>query len=210
MNDWLSDLRAAKKQAIAEIETEKSPGHAIHEFSEERLRLEQEKISHLLTITQVEPILQEFIEEIIRGHPWFPGSSLNRTVMSQQVDSASEVKEPHPWTGSVKGNPLPLDLNLSAGRYVVRIEWNLGLSYRPPQRQMLRALSIPVSVSAQSVMVEGEMLSPETAEGMRAAIKNSFQNAIEAAQANRQRVRRHHRRWYRRIWRFFFPARSRR
>lgn len=201
MNDWLADLKEAKKRAIAETQTEKSPDRAIHGSSEERLGLEQERISNLLTITRVEPILQEFVEEIIRGHPWFPSSSLNRTVTSKQEGSDSTIKEPPPWTGSVKGNPLPPELNLSAGRHVTRIEWNLSLTYRPPQQISLQELWIPVSLSAQGARVNGEDLAEETAAGMQAALKNSFEQVIKAAQTHHSHTRRHHRRWYKRLWR---------
>lgn len=199
MTDWLSDLREAKIRAVEETKADKSLDPSISEQSEEMLRSAQQRIDELVQVTQVEAQLNQFMDEIIRGHPWFPDSSLTRTVISKQMGQA-ESKEPQPWSGPLTNTPLPHPLRLENGRYITRIEWNLRLSYRAPQDTSARAISIPIAFSALGAVVNSKSLAVATAASVQAAIKDSFQEALEAAQKPPHSVRRRHRRWYRRLW----------
>lgn len=199
MNDWLSDLREAKKRVIDESETGIDSHQVSFGLSEELLRTSQQHIDDLLQATQVESQLNQFMEEIIRGHPWFPESSLSRIVASQKIDSP-EIREPLPWSGPIKGNFLPHPLNLANGRFVTRVEWNLGLSYCAPQSSRSQTIEIPIVFSAKGCQIGGEKLAEETLAGLQTAIKNSFEHEIKVAQTHRYSTHRRHRRWYRRLW----------
>lgn len=198
MADWLADLREAKKRAL-ESSAGETLDQATQAESEEMLRSAQQRFDDFLQTTQVEPQLIQFMDEIIRGHPWFPDSALTRTVISKQLGQP-EQKEPQPWSGPLSNNPLPHPLALPNGRYVTRIDWNLRLSYRGPQEKLAKTISIPIAFSALGAGVNALTLSAPNPESMQAAIKGAFQSAVDAAQKPHHTGRRRHRRWYVRLW----------
>ena len=199
MPDWLSDLREEKKRALHKSSTLTALDPASQRAAAE-LEAGQREIAHLVQATQVEAALNQLIEEVIRGHPWFPDASLNRMVTSRQVGSHAEFREPTPWSGAVKNHPLPEKLDLNNGRCITRIEWSVGLSYRAPQRHSLQALWIPVLVSADSVRVSGEKIASATTEAMQAAIKKAFEQVVHGAQTQHHSSHRRYQRWYKRLW----------
>lgn len=206
MTDWLADLRQEKQQAI-----ERSRAQAADTQSTvaSRLSAEQQRLAALIQTIGIEKLLQQFVDEILRGHPLFVDPSLNRTVTSREAGSslAREEKEDAPWSGPVAGNLLPATLALGDGRFVSRVDWRLHLNHRAPYNEQLKLDDLLVSASAQGVLLNGEALAAPTAEQFKSALVAAFRQTTQASLApGVRRTRRRRRRWYNRLWESIFPS----
>ena len=135
----------------------------------------------------------------------FFNTSLTRTLHSQATGSAVEFTEPALWSAPVAGNPLPDHLDLGNGHYVIAIDWKLQSNYRNLHDHEMQPYGLWVSASANQVLVDGQLLSPQTPDAFKTQLTTTFRNSLE--HFNRRRVRRDRRRpWYRRLCRVFFPG----
>ena len=204
MNDWLTELRESKQHAIEQAQTEVARGQLQREATEDQLQSEQALLATLIKTVQVEQLLQQFTSEILQGHPFFSNTSLTRTVRSKAVGSAIELTEPAPWSALVTENPLPENLDLGNGHYVIAIVWKLQSNYRSLHDKETQSYRMTVSSSASQVLMDGRPLLPQTSDVLKTRLTTTFRDSLE--RLNRRRVHHHrHRPWYKRLWRTFFP-----
>lgn len=203
MDDWLAELRESKRQAIERAQAGKARGLSPQERTAVQLQSQQDLLAALIKAVDVERSLQQFADEILQGHPLFSNMSVTRTVRSQAVGSAIELTEPAPWTAPVAGNPLPDQLDLGNGHYIIAMVWRLQSNYYSPHNNEIHSYRLRVSASASEVLFDGQRLTPQTPDAFKTRLTTTFKSAL--ARFSQRRVRYHrHRPWYRRLWHIFF------
>jgi hypothetical protein len=205
MTDWLEELREEKKQAIART---RNAGPQYGSVAD-RLQAEQRQLAALIQNIGIEPLLQQFVDEVLRDHPLFVDSTLNRAVIGRDSNDvpAREEKEGAPWSGPIEGNFLPPALDLSGGRTVSRLDWRLHLNYRQQYSEQLQLNDILITASAQGVQVNNEPLAEPTPEKFKTALVGAFRNSTQPSlPPGVRRARRKRRHWYNRLWESVFPA----
>jgi len=206
MTDWLEELRQEKQQAI---ERTRAHGADANPGATGRLESEQQQLAVLIRNVGIEPLLQQFVDEVLRDHPLFVNPTLNRTVTSRDAATslAREEKEGAPWSGPVAGNFLPAALELPGGRVVTRVDWRLHLSHRTQYSSQLLLNDLLVSASTQGVQVNSETLAAPSAETFKAALISAFRAITQPTlPPGVRRARRRRRSWYNRLWESIFPA----
>ena len=180
MPDWLEELREEKKQAIARTQGTRNAGMQYASVAD-RLQAEQRQLAALVQSIGIEPLLQQFVDEVLRDHPLFVDSTLNRTVIGRDSNEspAREEKEGAPWSGPIEGNFLPPALDLGGGRTVSRVDWRLHLNYRQQYSEQLQLNDILITVSAQGVQVNNEPLAEPAAETFKTALVSAFRNSTQ-------------------------------
>jgi hypothetical protein len=174
MADWLEELREEKRRASEQV---LNTVQASEKANPVRARLAQLQ-AQLLELTwqlQIEPLLQEFMQEIIRDHPQYPNSTLTRIVTGRGADSLFEFKEAAPWSAPLEGNYLPAQPQLDNERYIIRIEWQMHLNALTPERQA-QPFNIIARVTERGVEVNDRAIEPPTSENFKGAVLDAFQN----------------------------------
>jgi hypothetical protein len=199
MTDWLKDLREEKEQAIAR--TRGAGPQVAGEVDQAETQL-----AAIIQGIGIEPLLQQFMDDVLRDHPLFVDSSLNRTVFGRAAGDglAHEDRESAPWSGPVEGNFLPSALELGGGRTISRVDWRLHLNFRQRHSHQPQLNDILVAASAQGVQVNNEVLAIPTAEKFKTALINAFRESTQPAPLHGVRHKRR-RRWYKRLWQSVFP-----
>jgi hypothetical protein len=206
-DDWLAELRETKEHAIERAQAEVARGELQREETQEQLASEQAQVAALIKRIESERLLQQFTREILQDHPFFSNIALTRAVRSKAVGSTVEFTEPAPWSAPVAENPLPDNLDLENGHYVIAIGWKLQSNYRNLHNYEIQSYQLSVSASASQVLMDGQLLSPQTADAFKTQLTTAFKNSLE--HLNRRRVRHHrHHSWYKRLWRTFLPRTS--
>ena len=203
MSEWLDDLRKLKGQAFEDARSKTDRVTSPHASTEQQLMREQNQILTLMQNIQVEPLLQQLLNEILKDHPWLSNPSLIRTVISRSVSSAADFIELAPWSGPLENNLLPESVNLPEGRFIVEIGWKLQQNYSAVGSR-IGFPGFQVSITAFGVQINGQGLSKPTSEEFKSGVLRVFRSALQPRTGHRP-SRRHHRPWYKRLWRLFFP-----
>lgn len=208
MTDWLDELRQEKQQAIARTQTARNAAPQ-YGSAADRLQAEQRQLAALIQNIGIEPLLRQFVDDVLRDHPLFVDPTLTRTVTGR--DSAGgpalEEKEGPPWSGPLAGNHLPPALVLGSSRVVSRVDWRLHLNYRQQYSDQLQLSDILITATAQGVQVGGDLLAEPTAEKFKTALIAAFRQSTQPSlPPGVRRARRKRRRWYHRLWESVFPA----